>query len=97
MVRGSQLVLFSVCLCLLALGVSAFLSSRNVHEYEDLIGHKLDEFKEKVRNRGINIVRVVEVDGVAQMITKDIRSDRMNVRTITQGDNSIVIGIAGFH
>lgn len=49
--------------------------------FNDIIGLNIEDATPKVKERGINRIRAKMVDGKAQIVTMDIRSDRLNVAT----------------
>jgi hypothetical protein len=55
-----------------------------VDDFVELVGLPLAEFEERAKAKGVGSVRVVEQDGVGRSVTKDLRRDRLNVRTTTR-------------
>lgn len=49
--------------------------------FNDIIGLGIMDATPKVKDRGIDRIRAKMVDGKAQIVTMDIRSDRLNVAT----------------
>merc|ERR1712137_475568 len=106
--QNRRFLLVLLVVCVFVVGISAFNgrkanarrppSNRNMKDLEDLIGKELGEFTNFAQlYLGVGSVRVIERDGEVLNITKDIRRDRLNIRTITEGDKQIVIGVVGFH
>lgn len=50
-------------------------------EWDDIIGLTIDEALPLVQSRGINSIRATMVDGQPQIVTMELRGDRLNVAT----------------
>eukprot|EP00012_Vannella_robusta_P003278 CAMPEP_0206184308 /NCGR_PEP_ID=MMETSP0166-20121206/1148_1 /ASSEMBLY_ACC=CAM_ASM_000260 /TAXON_ID=95228 /ORGANISM="Vannella robusta, Strain DIVA3 518/3/11/1/6" /LENGTH=72 /DNA_ID=CAMNT_0053599313 /DNA_START=1 /DNA_END=219 /DNA_ORIENTATION=- len=62
-------------------------------DIKDLVGLSLDEFTTKAKERGVGRVRPTEIDGKPQMVTKDMRRDRINVAVETKDGTQVVTAL----
>ena len=61
-----------------------FGSAFNKSDLKDLVGMPLPKFTTEAKKRGVGQVRPTEIDGKPQMVTMDMRTDRINVAVETK-------------
>jgi len=93
LLHASYLYLF--ILCFLFLGLSfCLVHDKFIDEIDDFINYSFEEFNEIATNHGF-VVRIVAINGEHLPITKDLRSNRINVMITTTEENRIISEIKG--
>merc|ERR1712137_1049838 len=95
--RITGVLLLSILVVLFAINAHCKTENdRKLERFYRFVGKPLTEFMELARERGAGIVRVVEIDGKPTNLTKDLRADRLNIKTKSEGNAQIVVSVEGF-